>query len=336
MSSYILLQTMNCSIVCKQLAALLVATAAASAAPLELETTIPLPGVNGRIDHLAADAGGQRLFVAALGNNTVEVIDLKAAKRVRSLAGFHEPQGLAWLPEFNRLVAANGGGGKCDILDGSTFEPVKNVNFGDDADNVRYDAKAKRVYVGYGKGGLGIISAGDGSKAGEIKLAGHPESFQLEKNGSRIFVNVPGTQQVAVVDREKNSVVATWPLKEARANFPMALDEANARLFIGCRAPAKLVVLDSKTGRVVATAGIDGDTDDLFYDAKRKQIYVVCGAGVIDVFRQESADAYSALGKVQTAAGARTGLFVPDLDWLFVAVPHRGGQGAEVRVFKPQ
>src|SRR5437016_5956466 len=163
------------------------ASFATAAEPFELETTIPLPDVKGRIDHLAVDLETRRLFVAALGNNTVEVIDLKGGKRVRSMSGFHEPQGIAWLSEFKKLVVANGGGGNCDILDGEMLKPVKMVNFGDDADNVRYDGKAGQVYVGYGKGGLGVIDAGKMSKSADIKLAAHPESFQLEKNGTRIF-----------------------------------------------------------------------------------------------------------------------------------------------------
>jgi DNA-binding beta-propeller fold protein YncE len=292
--------------------------------------------VIGRIDHMAADVAGQRLFVAALGNNTVEVLDLKAGKTIESLSGFAEPQGIAFVPELNRVFIANGRDGTCRIIDGQTLKTIASIQCGDDADNVRYDSKASRIYVGYGGGSLAALDAKTGAKLADIKLAGHPESFRLETDGSRIFVNVPKADHIAVVDREKGKVVATWPLKEAKSNFPLFLDEANHRLFTGCRNPARLLVYDYPDGRLVASLPISRDTDDLFFDAANKSIYVSCGQGTIDVVRQTDSDHYTAAKGIPTASGARTSLFVPELKILCLAVPHRGNQLAEIRVFKTQ
>lgn len=302
--------------------------------PLKLAQTIPLPAVEGRIDHLAVDAGDLMLFVAALGNNTLEVIDLEAGKRERSIPSLSKPQGVVFLDTIRRLGVTGGGDGTFKVFEASDFRLVKSLRSLDDADNVRYDHGSGDIYVGYGDGALAVFNEPRTEKIGEIKLKGHPESFQLERNGNRIFVNVPEAKQIAVVDREKRAVMATWPMAKFQGNFPMALDEANHRLFVGCRKPPRLVVLDTENGKPVADSLISGDTDDVFFDAKRKRLYVICGEGFVDVVLQVSADAYTLVEKVATATGARTGLFSPELDLLFVAVPHRGNQPAEVRVFK--
>ncbi|MBI3666221.1 MAG: hypothetical protein HY236_08365, partial [Acidobacteria bacterium] len=231
--------------------------------PLELERTIPLPKVEGRIDHMTVDLGNQRLFVAALENNTVEVLDLGPGRRIYTIRGLNEPQGLVYLFELEKIVVANGGDGACRYFDGRSFRPLNVVQLPDDADNVRYDAVSKRLYVGYGKGALGILDAATGQRLGDIKLEGHPESFQLEKYSPRIFVNVPTAGHVAVVDREKRVVAAKWPVPQAAENFPMALDEADHRLFIGCRKPGVVLVLETVRGQVVARLNSAGDADDL-------------------------------------------------------------------------
>jgi len=297
----------------------------------KLKQTITLPGVEGRIDHLALDPSGERLFVCALGNNTLEVLDLRKGERIHSITGLGAPQGIAYIPEFNRLFVANDKGGICKIYDGKSFQEVGQLDFKDDADNVRYDDAAKKIYVGFGTGGIAILNAPDGKEIGSIKLSAHPEAFELEKNGHRIFVNVPNSRDVAVIDRDKREVVARWKTDLAFGNFPMALDEANHRLFVGCRLPSKLVVLDTDSGDVVAKIDISGDTDDVFYDAKRHRIYAICGAGKIDVVEQIDPKTYKTSTKVDTAEGARTGLFIPERDTLVVAVPHRGSQQAEIR-----
>jgi len=300
----------------------------------KLKRTIALPGVEGRIDHLALDASGERLFVCALGNNTVEVLDLGKGERTRSIKGLGAPQGIVYIPELDRLFVANDKGGIFKIYDGKSFQSVRELNFKDDADNVRYDDTAKKIYVGFGSGGIAIVNAPDGKQIGSIKLSAHPEAFELEKNGERIFVNVPNSRHVAVIDREKGEVVAKWKTDLAFGNFPMAQDEANHRLFVGCRLPPKLVVLNTDSGDVVAKIDLSGDADDVFYDSNRHRIYAICGAGKIDVVEQIDPKTYKPYTKIDTADGARTGLFVPERDTLFVAVPHRGSQQAEIRCYE--
>jgi glutamine cyclotransferase len=279
------------------------------------------------------DAAGQRLFVCALGNNTLEIIDLRRNERVHSITGLGSPQGVAYIPEINRIFVANDRGGICNLYNGESYQPVGEIDLKDDADNVRYDDLSKRVYVGFGSGGIEIIDPRQGKALGSTKLSGHPEAFELEKNGHRIFVNVPTARHVAAIDRDQGKVVATWGTGWAFGNFPMALDEREHRLFIGCRFPSKLVVLNTESGDVVAKIDISGDTDGVFYDSKRQRIYAVCGEGKIDIIQEADPDTYSAAGRVGTAAGARTGLFIPERNALFVAVPHRGSQQAELRVY---
>ena len=310
------------------------AAAESSGAELQLKQTIPLPGVEGRIDHLDLDAAGDRLFVCALGNNTADVLDLRKGERVHTISGLGSPQGLVYIAELNRLFVANDKGGICKIYDAKSFQTVGELNFKDDADNVRFDSAAKKIYVGFGSGGIAVVNAADGKQIGSIKLSAHPEAFELEKNGERIFVNVPNSRHVAVIDRKKGEVIATWKTDGAFGNFPMAFDEANHRLFIGCRIPSKLVVLNTESGEVVAKIEISGDPDDVFYDSKRHRIYAICGAGKIDIIEQTDANNYKAVTKIDTADGARTGLFVPERDTLFVAVPHRGSQQAEIRCYQ--
>lgn len=301
--------------------------------PFTVVGTIALPGVEGRIDHLAFDPVEQRLFVAALGNNTVEVLDLKTGKHARSLPGFREPQGIALIPDARLIAVANGQGAGVQMLNAGDYRAGEMVSLGDDADNVRYDPTAKRLYVGFGSGALAAINAVDGKVLAETKLAGHPESFQLERSGSRIFVNVPTADQIAVLDRNTMKVIATWALVGAKSNFPMALDEANHRLFVGCRRPAKVLAYDTVSGKTVGSFDIVGDTDDLFYDAARKRLYISGGEGFIDVFQQQDTAGFTRLAHISTATGARTSLFVAEQDRLYLAVPHRAGQKAEVRVY---
>jgi DNA-binding beta-propeller fold protein YncE len=302
--------------------------------PLSLVRTIDLPGVEGRIDHLAIDTAAERLFVAALGNNTVEVLDLKSGSHVQRVPGFREPQGIVVVPDAKLVAVANGQGEGVQFIAASGYRPGKAVRLGDDSDNVRYDPAAKRLFVGYGGGALAAISPADGKVLGEAKLAGHPESFQLERSGPRVFVNVPTADQIAVVDRAAMKVIATWPVVGAKSNFPMALDEANHRMFVGCRRPAKVLVYDTTTGKETSSFDIVGDTDDLFYDAARKRLYVSGGEGYLDVFQEQDANRFARIAHVATAAGARTSLLVPEQARLYLAVPHRGNQKAEIRVYE--
>ena len=304
-----------------------------AAQPLRLESTIPLPNVNGRIDHLAVDIAGQRLFVAALGNNTVEVVDLKAGQVVHTIRGLKQPQGLFYWPEVNRLYVANGDDGHVRVYDGRSFLQIHEYDLSGDADNIRFDEAAREVFVGYGSGALGVINADLKAGVGETMLDDHPESFQLEKQGPRIFINIPEAANVTVVDRRTRTVVAKWPVSGAKLNFPMALDETGHRLFLGCRKPPKLLVLDTSNGKEIASADITGDTDDLYFDSALKRIYVSGGAGSISVLEQKDADHYATIATIPTAQGARTSLFVPEFKRLYVARPHRGKQTAGLMVF---
>ncbi len=307
--------------------------------PLRLAGTVSLPHVEGHIDHLSIDVRGQRLFVAALGNNTLEVIDIKNNKHLHTISGLHEPQGITYVPKTNRIYVANGGDGSLRVFDanpdGGSFQLLKTISFGDDADNVRYDAREDRIWVGYGSGALGMVDQ-EGSKLAEIKLDAHPESFQLETNGSRIFVNLPRSHKIGVVDRKAGKVIGAWTTGGPQANYPMALDEANHRMFVVCRNPAQMVVLDMSSGKVVTTIPIVGDSDDVFYDAKRKRIYATGGEGAISVFQQQDADHYTEIAKIATIKGARTGFFSPDLGKLFVAARREGSRNAEVRIYEVQ
>ena len=302
--------------------------------PLAFVRAIELPGVQGRIDHLAFDPASHRLYVAALGNNSVEVLDTAAGTHLKSLPGFREPQGIALLPDAKSVAVANGEGDGVQLIGAEDYRAGSMIRLGDDADNVRYDAAAKRVYVGFGSGALVAIDPVAATVLGQARLAGHPESFQLERGGQRVFVNVPTAQHVAVVDRGSMTVTATWPVTSAAANYPMALDEAGHRLFIGCRRPAKVLVFDLTTGKQSTSFDIVGDTDDLFYDAARKRLYVTGGEGYIDVVQDQGTNGFARVAHIPTAAGARTSLFVADQGRLYLAVPHRGSQRAEIRVFE--
>jgi len=300
---------------------------------LQAVQTIPLPDVEGRIDHLAVDLQGQRLFVAALGNNTLEVLDLTAGTRLHTITGLHEPQGVVFLPESNTLVVTNGHTGTCELFDGTTFQHRSTITLASDADNIRYDVATHTLYVGYGAGALGLIDATRAQRRGDIPLQGHPEAFQLEQAGPRIFVNVPSAHHIAVVDRTARAVITTWPLQDAAANFPMALDETHHRLFVGVRTPPLLLVLDTASGKEMARVPTVGDVDDLFYDAPHRRLYIAGGAGLLSMVAQEDADHYTPVATIPTASGARTALWVPELRRLYLAVPHRGTQGAEIRVY---
>jgi DNA-binding beta-propeller fold protein YncE len=299
---------------------------------LALKSRIELANVDGRIDHFTVDVKGQRLFMSALGNHTVEVMDIQNGKRLHTIPDLAEPQGLYFDPTTNHLFVGCAKDGTTKVFDGGTFHLLETVQFPSNVDNIRYDARNRRIIVGYGAGALGFLDL-NGKKIGEIALDAHPESFQLEKSGTRVFVNVPGQKEIQVADLAKGVLIAKWPVLSALRNYPMALDETHHRLLIGCRTPAKMLVIDTETGKQTASIDIVDDTDDLFYDASKNRIYVIGGGGFVDVFDQTSPDQYTRIEHLATAAGARTGFFAHDWGKLFVAVPHRGEQRAEVLVF---
>jgi DNA-binding beta-propeller fold protein YncE len=302
---------------------------------LTLDKTIPLTGVAGRIDHMAVDVAGQRLFVAALENKSVEVLDLKTGQLIASITNFDEPQSIVYVPEFDKLFVANGSDGTCRTFDGHSFKMLSSLDLGDDADNVRYDEAAKKVYVGYGSGGLAAIDAKTGEKTSDIPLAAHPESFRMDTNTSNLYVNVPDAGQIDVVDRSTGTITTNWPVKEARGNFAMSLDEVNNRLFVGCRHPSTVLVYNYQNGRLLQNIPVAADADDLFYDARNKLIYVSCGDGRIEIIRQVDVDNYQKARRVLTSPDARTSLFIPELNLLCVAAPEQNkDEPAQVLVFK--
>jgi len=308
---------------------------AQTTAPLRLVQTIPLRDVRGRIDHLDVDIDGERLFVAALGNDTAEVIDLRTGQPAQRLEHLQEPQGIAFEAKTRALYVTPTAVARVDVFSGNPLVAVASIDGLEDADNIRYDAADGALYVGYGNA-LAVIDTSTAKIITRIELAGHPESFQLEKNGSRVFVNVPQAQQIAVIDRETKQQIATWKLGEMNANFPMALDEPSRRLFVATRRPPALLVYDIDTGKRVATLSIAGDADDAFYDAARKRIYVICGEGLVNVVQQSDADHYRTVASIHTSPGARTGLFVAARMALYVAVPAHGATSAEIRVYAVQ
>jgi DNA-binding beta-propeller fold protein YncE len=302
---------------------------------LKLLRKIDLPGVNGRIDHMAIDLESNRLFVAALGNNSVEVVDMAKGSVAQSLPGFPEPQGVLLLPETHELVVTNGGSRHADVYDSRSLRKIKSIELKEDNDNIRYDANAKLGYVGCGSGrhgALAILDLTRHAKAGEIALSGHPESFQLEQTGTRIFVNVPTSGAIEVIDRRQGRVVSAWQVS-ARRNYPMALDEAHHRLFIGTRDPAKLLVLDTETGKTTASLDSVGDADEIFYVPASGKIYVSGGEGFVYIFRQQDAERYSLASRVATATGARTSLYVPERNQLLVAAPKTSTAPARILVY---
>jgi DNA-binding beta-propeller fold protein YncE len=296
--------------------------------------TIRLPGVKGRFDHLAFDPGSHRLFIAALGNDTVEVLDTTTSAHLQSVRGFHEPQGITLVADLGAVAVANGQTGTLQLIDATTFATKWTIAIGEDADNVRYDPVAKRVYVA-AVGGIYAVDPAAGTKVGRVPIDGHPESFQLESTGSRVLANLPGLlrSEVIAADRGSMAVTARWTAQGCGGNYPMALDEASSRLFVGCRRPARLAIVDATSGAFVAAADIVGDTDDLFYDQARRQLYVIGGDGFVDVLGRDG-DRLQRVGRVSTRGGTRTGLWVGSQSRLYVAVPERAGEPAEIRVFE--
>jgi len=307
-------------------------------APLVLVRIIPMPDVEGRFDHMGVDAKSNRVLAAVYGNDSVEVLDVARGKRIQSIhAGFTKPQMAVYIPELNRMVVSNEGDGSCKIFDATTYKLVDTVKFPDDADQLRYDPATKRVYVGYGDGAIGMFDAATNKRIeSDFELGAHPESFQLEEKGPRIFVNLASVSQIAVIDRNTRKI-DRWKLEGAGTNFPMALDEEHHRLFVAARRPARLLVLDTESGKAIASLPGAADTDDMWYDATRKRIYVPSGEGFIFVYQQIDSDRYERIAKIPSAIGARTSVYTGQVgkhNSLYLAVPGRSNKGAELWIYE--
>jgi hypothetical protein len=303
--------------------------------PLTLEATIPLHDVRGRIDHMAIDLPRQRLMVAELGNNSVDVIDLSTHTVVHRISGLHEPQGVGYADRADAILIANAGDGSVGLVNARDFLPAGRVELGADADNVRIDPRNGLAVVGYGSGGLALIDAASHAKVSDIPLPAHPEGFQIDPSSGRAYVNIPDAHQIAVVDLDTRRLVASWPTRNASANFPMGFSPSPLLIASVFRSAPVLLLLDPVTGEERKRLSTCGDADDVFFDPRRARVYISCGAGEITVLEHKGAD-WAPLGAIQTASGARTSLFVPELDRLFVA-ERAGllGSEAAIRVYRP-
>ncbi len=295
---------------------------------------IPLRGPLSRLDHMAIDHQHGRLFVANMANASLDVVDLSAGRLVRQIPGQTGIQGIAYDPVRNRVFAGVGEVGVCNVFDGRDWKLVKSFPLRD-ADNVRYHGPTERVYVAHAEKGLAVIDARTLNLITDMRLPGAPESFQLEQKRPRLYLNTPSGSRVVAIDTSRNEVIKQYGLQRAGGNFPMALDEQNHRLYIGCRRPAMVVVLDTESGKEVAGLPIPGDTDDVFRDAARKRLYASCGAGFLAVLAEKSADQWQPAATIPTVKGARTSFFDPASGRLYLAVPKRAGsEGPEIWVYQ--
>jgi YVTN family beta-propeller protein len=303
-------------------------------APLVLEAKIPLGSVKGRIDHFAIDLGRQRLYVAELGNDSVGAIDLKSGKVIKTLTGLREPQGVGYVASADALYVSNAGDGSVRIYAGADLSPTGRIELGEDADNIRIDSGHNRVLVGYGSGALAVIDPVSNTKVSDIRLKAHPEGFQLAEAGARVFVNLPDARQIAAVELASGQQTLTLSPEGARSNFPMAVDDDRHRVLVAFRSPPLLSVFGSEDGKQISTMATCGDADDLFVDAKRQRLYVSCGEGVIDVLADRGSR-YERVARIPTSSGARTSLFVPELDRLYLGMRATSSDPAAIWVFRP-
>lgn len=301
--------------------------------PLQLEAKISLGHVRGRIDHMAVDLKRQRLFIAELGNDSVGIVDLANRSVIHTISGLNEPQGIGYEPTTDTVFVANAKDGTVELFDGNGYKPTGQIELGSDADNIRIDVAARTVIVGYGNGSLGYIDPVARSRVRSSPLKAHPESFQLDPDTNRIFINLPSAHAVAVVDGKTGKQLANWPMDKS-GNYAMAIDRERNRLLVAFREPPELGVLELTSGKSVGTVETCRDVDDLFVDARRKRIYVSCGQGFVDVLEANGA-AYRQIARVPTVAGARTSLFVPEMDRLVVAVRESLAGPAAIWVFRP-
>lgn len=300
---------------------------------LQLEAKILLGNVRGRIDHMAVDLKRQRLMVAELGNDTVGIVDLAKKSVIQRITGLKEPQGVGYEASSDTLFVANGRDGSVKFFEGDAYKAAGGIDLGSDADNIRIDAAAKRVIIGYGEGGLAVLDAATRNKVEKVSLKAHPESFQLDPNSRRIFVNLPDVRAVAVVDDASGRQLASWPMAKG-GNFAMAVDRDRSRLLVVFRSPPELTVFSMADGTRIATVDTCGDVDDLFIDKKRSRVYMSCGTGFIDVFAIDGAT-YRRISRIPTIPGARTSFFEPELDRLLVAARATSAEPAAIWMFRP-
>lgn len=300
---------------------------------LKLEKIIEMPEVKGRIDHMAVNLKDKVIYVAALGNNSVEVIDLQKNTTIHSIKGLDEPQGVAYLPRQNEIVIANGGNGNCVFYNATTYKIITTLHLPGDADNVRYSASGEKIYVGYGDGGIAVIDAASHKQTGDVKLPAHPESFQIDQKNNLMFVNLPDAKSVAVIDLRNMKVISTWKTNNLKANFPMALDTTDNHVMIGYRHPSVLVIYDVKTGKKVGRTDLVSDADDIFYYEANQQVLASGGGGSINIYKKDN-NGFKQVANIPTRYGARTSLLIPYWGTYVLAERANGGRSAAIAVYK--
>jgi hypothetical protein len=305
----------------------------AEAPYLRLIGSVNLPGIEGRIDHMDLDSAGGRLFIAAHDANRLVVVDIKRGTIISVITGLKEPQGVLYMPEFDRVYVTNGGDGSLMIFESSSLALRKTIHLNDDADNLRYVHGSEFAYAGYGNGAIGIIRISEEKLLNDIPLDGHPESFCIDKSKQLIYVNVPSAGEIEVISLNNRKVVKKWKLRGVRGNYPLAMNVPGRELFVGCRKPSRILVVNTDTGETLQTLDITDDVDDIFYNQASRLIYASCGSGYIHVFRQESAHRYSMVSTIKSGTGARTSMYVPEKSRLFVAVPGNKTRGAHILIF---
>lgn len=311
----------------------------AGSQPFNAQRTIQLPGVTGKFDHFAIDLAGNRLFAAATGNHSIEVIDLTSSKVVQSIAGLGKPHGLAWVASTGSLYVADGALAELRVFRGEPLKLAGTIKLSDDADDMVYDEANRLLYVGHGGSDaanparIAVVDTTHFVLVANLPVATHPEALDIDPEGQRIFANIADAKKVAVIDAGKNAIVTDWNLAGCADNVPLGYDTGHHVLFVACRTPAVLIALDAVTGKEFSRVPTAGGADDLFYDAGLNRVYVIGGAGEVDAYRLDAAKTLQAIGSVQTAPGAKTALFVPSQAALYVGFPSTGGDPAEIRVY---
>jgi YVTN family beta-propeller protein len=301
--------------------------------PLERIAAIGLKGKAGALDHLAADWKNSRLFVANQSNDSLDVVDVKNNKLLKQVSGQKQIHGIAYAADLDRIFVGNGEG-VCNAIDGKAYTVLKSIPVRG-ADSVRYDPRTQHVFVAGAKA-LVVIAAKTLEPVAVIKLPASPHGFQIASKQARGFVNTGMPCQVAVVDTDRNDLVARYPLEKDKGIGPLALDEANGRIFVGLRGKPRLAVLDVDSGKEVASVPIPEGSDDMFLDADSRRIYVSCNSGFVAVIRQIEPDRYESVANVATIKGAKTSAYDPTGKRLYVAVPRQSGkEGPEIWVYKP-
>jgi DNA-binding beta-propeller fold protein YncE len=319
------------------------ARSAPAHASLVQAARIELPGYTGDFDHFAVDLKGDRLFLAAEDHDTLEVFDLKTGRHLKTISGVKTPHGLLYLPDTNQLIVTQtGGDGLTKVVDGSSYAVVGSIKHRPGADSMAYDAPRKRLYVVAGGRDMKLpdsylieLDPYTGKVHGEVRFATDKvEAMAIEEHGDKIYINLTGKKQMAVLDKKAQAVIATWPITGAGKNAPLAFDEPNHRLFVVTRDPGRLIVVNADTGAKIADFKAPERCDQVIFDAEDHRVYVLGGEGYIGVFEEEDADHYVELARVVSAPGAKTGILVPELHKLFVAAsPGDSGAMAALLVF---